>query len=270
MLETLTGIPTVGVLPYLTDIGLPEEDSLGLPPASGDDAAMVIDVAVIRYPHLSNFDDLDPLRREPGVRVRWVERAADLGAPDLIVLPGTKTTVADLAWLRDRDLDAAIRGSAAAVIGICGGFQMLGTRIDDPFGVESDIASVAGLGVLPVTTTFARDKRTRPIEHRVAAAPGLLARAGGTTVRGYEIHMGMTPADAFMLDATGRTMGCYVHGLFDSDDFRRALLAEIAAWNGQTLPPSAPSTGPDAAFDALADVVRAHLDLATIRQWLAC
>jgi adenosylcobyric acid synthase len=276
-----TGIPTLGVLPYLTDIGLPEEDSLGLPVGAALPAAdafldknlpSVLDVAVIRYPHLSNFDDLDPLRREPGVRVRWIEHAAELGAPDLIVLPGTKTTAADLAWLRARALDTAIvarRAAGAAIIGICGGFQMLGLRIDDPYGVESDVASAPGLGVLPVTTTFARDKRTTPIAQCVVAKPGLLARAAGTTVHGYEIHMGMTPADPFTLDATGRTMGCYFHGLFDAHDFRRAVLTEVASWKGLTLPPNAPSN-PDAPFDALADVVRAHLDLATIRQWLAC
>jgi adenosylcobyric acid synthase len=266
-----TGIPTLGVLPYLTDIGLPEEDSLGIP-QSTDDASAVVDVAVIRYPHLSNFDDLDPLRREPGVRVRWVEHAADLGAPDLIILPGTKTTVSDLAWLRARALDVAIlarRDAGAAVFGICGGFQMLGLRIDDPFGIESDVPSAPGLGVLPVTTTFASDKRTRQIEQRVTAKPGLLARAGDTTVRGYEIHMGVTPAEPFTLDASGRTMGCYFHGLFDADDFRRAILTEIASWRGRTLPES-PGRNADAAFDALADVVRAHLDLDTIRRWVAC
>jgi adenosylcobyric acid synthase len=271
--ETLaekTGIPTLGVLPYLTDIGLPEEDSLGIP--SSAHTAGVVDVAVIQYPHLSNFDDVDPLRREPGVRVRWIEHAADLGAPDLIVLPGTKTTAADLAWLRTRALDTAIlarRDAGAAIIGICGGFQMLGLRIDDPHGVESDIASAPGLGILPVTTTFARDKRTSPITQRVAAKPGLLARAADTTVHGYEMHMGATNADPFTLDATGRTMGCYFHGLFDADDFRRAVLTEIASWKGLTLPHHTPAN-PDAPFDALADVVRAHLDLATIRQWLAC
>jgi adenosylcobyric acid synthase len=271
MLEAQTGIPTLGVLPYLDDIGLPEEDSLGIPSSSGDDdAPVVIDVAVVRYPHLSNFDDLDPLRRERGVRVRWVERAAELGTPDLIILPGTKTTVADLAWLRSRDLHTAIGASDAAIIGICGGFQMLGARIDDPFGVESDTPAVAGLGILEVTTTFARDKRTRRIEQPVTAMAGMLARAGGTTVRGYEIHMGMTPAEPFTIDASGRKMGCYFHGLFDSDDFRRAVLGEIASWKGRTLPGGPPAPGPEAAFDALADVVRAHLDLATIRQWLAC
>jgi adenosylcobyric acid synthase len=277
-LLAMTGIPTLGVLPYLPNIDLPEEDALGLPTTASDGHSVppIIDVAVVRYPHLSNFDDLDPLRRDSGVHVRWIEHAADLGAPDLIILPGTKTTVADLAWLRARGLDAAIlarRAAGAAVIGICGGFQMLGTRIDDPLAVESDTPSTPGLGVLPVTTTFAADKRTRPIAQPVTTHPGLLARAGHTMVHGYEIHMGvtqgLTTTEPFTLDATGRTMGCYFHGLFVADDFRRALLDEIASWKGLTLPPSH-RVDPDKAFDALADVVRTHLDMTAVRGMLQC
>jgi adenosylcobyric acid synthase len=271
-LQAKTGIPTLGVLPYLADIGLPEEDSLGIPPVSHDVGAVAVDVAAIRYPHVANFDDLDPLRREAGVRVRWVDRVDDLGTPDLIIMPGTKTTVADLTWLRARALDTAIltrREAGAAVIGICGGFQMLGHTIDDPLAIESNSPSVPGLGVFPVTTSFAREKRTTPVTQHVTAKPGLLARAGDTAVRGYEIHMGMTSAEPFTTDATGRTLGCYIHGLFDDDAFRRALLEEIASWKGATLPPPIP-TEQDAAFDALADVVRAHIDLPTIRSWLPC
>jgi adenosylcobyric acid synthase len=275
MLQSLTSIPTLGVLPFTT-LDLPEEDSLGLP-TSSESGAHVLDVAAIRYPHVSNFDDLDPLRREPGVRVRWIEHAADLGAPDLIVLPGTKTTVNDLTWLRTRGLDAAIlarHAAGAAVIGICGGFQMLGQHIDDPLRVESDVTSAPGLGVLAVITTFSQDKRTTPVTHAVPSRPGLLARAGGTTARGYEIHMGMTATESpstepFTTDASGRTMGCYIHGLFDAADVRRAILEEIASWKGATLPPPN-TTDPDDAFDALAAVVREHLDLTTIRSWLRC
>jgi adenosylcobyric acid synthase len=271
-LLAMTGIPTLGVLPYLANIDLPEEDSLGLPASSQPQSPPIIDVAVIRYPHLSNFDDLDPLRRERGVHVRWIDHAADLGAPDLIILPGTKTTVADLTWLRARALDTAIlarRAAGAAVIGICGGFQMLGLGINDPLAVESDTAAASGLGVLHVTTTFTPEKRTRPITQPVTARQGLLARAGGTTVRGYEIHMGMTTAEPFTLDRTGRTMGCYFHGLFVADDFRRAVLDEIASWKGLTLPPSR-TADTDTAFDALADAVRTHLDMTAIRGMLQC
>jgi adenosylcobyric acid synthase len=266
-LQSLTSIPTLGVLPYTT-IDLPEEDALGLP-SHAHANPYVLDVAAIRYPHVSNFDDLDPLRREPGVRVRWIEHPADLGAPDLIVLPGTKTTVNDLHWLRTRGLDTAILASGAAIIGICGGFQMLGTRIDDPHAVESDAPSTPGLGLLPVTTMFAREKQTTPITRLVPAKPGLLARAGGTTARGYEIHMGHTEAEPFTTDKTGRILGCYIHGLFDAPEVRRAILEEIGSWKGATLPPPS-TTNPDDAFDALADVIRHHLDLTTIRSWLTC
>jgi adenosylcobyric acid synthase len=157
-----------------------------------------VDVAVIGLPHIANFDDFDPLAREPGVAVRYVRRPGDLGLPDLIVLPGTKTTVADLGWLRERGLADAIvarvrRGTLAA--GICGGYQMLGHTIEDPHGVESAPGTVVeGLGVLPVRTVFELEKATHQVQARVLRATGLLAGCAGYTLTGYEIHMGQTIA----------------------------------------------------------------------------
>ena len=281
-----TGIPTAGVLPYLTDIHLPEEDSLGLPPMAylpAGTADALLDIAVVRLPHIANFDDFDPLRREPGVRVRFVDAAEELDpegrAPDLVVLPGTKTTIADLEWLHARGLATrvvALRQAGVPVLGICGGYQMLGRFVRDPDGVESTAAESRGLGLLPLTTTFAGEKATRLVRGSVSpTAPGLLARCQGAPVEGYEIHMGQTVADAGApvaailrfaedadgaADATGRTVGTYVHGLLHNDIVRHGLLAQLAAWKGVSLPTSA-SHSPDAEYNRLAQHVRAHVDV---------
>jgi adenosylcobyric acid synthase len=153
----------------------------------------LLDVAVIGFPHISNFDDFDPLKREPGVRLRYVESNDTLGSPDLVILPGTKTTMADLAWLRERGFAGEIRQlsrNGAAVIGICGGYQMLGERVLDPEGVESSQSEMEGLGLLPVTTIFAGTKETHRVRGEVGEAPGILEGAAGLSVEGYEIHMG--------------------------------------------------------------------------------
>lgn len=150
-------MPVAGVVPFFTDIRIPEEDSVGLDKLGSPPTADQIDVAVMRLPHISNFDDFDPLRHEAGVRMRYVDRWADFGSPDLIVIPGSKTTVADLDWLRAQGLAERIlsaRQERTPVIGICAGYQMLGTDLLDPHGVESKTPSTRGLGLLPTTTTF--------------------------------------------------------------------------------------------------------------------
>jgi adenosylcobyric acid synthase len=290
LLQSHTGIPTLGVLPYCAEFGLPEEDSLGLDTVSAAPSAeSVVDIAVVRLPRLSNFDDMDPLRREMGVRVRWIGSVAELGQPDLIVLPGTKTTIADLAWLRAAGLDRAIiarRHAGTAVLGICGGFQMLGREIADPDGVESFVPTATGLDLLPATTTFLGTKATRQVRARPATASGLLAQAQGTTVTGYEIHMGRTEAIApvtrafaieirdgaataapdGMLDADGRTLGTYIHGLFEAAEFRRAFLSQLAAWKHRTIAWGPLPRARETAFDALADLVAAHLDLQAVHR----
>jgi adenosylcobyric acid synthase len=290
MLESRTGIPSLGVLPYTADLGLPEEDTLGLDSngaGSAASSAVVVDIAAIRFPHTSNFDDLDPLRREAGVRVRWAAAVAELGEPDLIVLPGTKTTASDLAWLRSAGLADAIvarRRVGTVVLGICGGFQMLGNEIADPDRVESATPVVPGLGLLPAVTTFAQTKSTHQVRGRVASTTGVLARAAGSAVSGYEIHMGQTVATApvapaftvelrdgrtvaepdGMLDSQGRTLGTYMHGLFEESAFRRAFLSQIAASRGRACSFGPPLPSREVAFDALADLVAAHLDLGAV------
>lgn len=286
MLRERTGVPFAGVVPYFTDIHIPEEDSLGLDPpqAQADAQDAPLDIAVIRLPRIANFDDFDPLRREPCALVRYVASAADLGAPDLIVLPGSKTTVADLDWLRRVRLDAAViarRRAGTPLIGICGGYQMLGRRILDPDGVESDAPETRGLGLLPSTTLFAPDKATHQVRAKVAAADketGLLAGCAGADIVGYEIHMGRTSGEgaaAFRvaersgvaadspdgaLDADGLTLGTYIHGLFHNHALRRAMLMWLAARKGVTLPDGA-IVDLDAEYDKLADLVRRSLDM---------
>ena len=240
MLAERTGIPTLGVIPYMPDIGLPEEDTLGVPNDRVD--APVIDIAVIRFPHMANFDDFDPLRRERGVGVRFVDRVEQLAAPDLIVLPGTKTTVADLDWLRERGFVPQLN-QHVPILGICGGYQMLGREIRDPLHVESSRECVEGLGLLPVVTTFEAVKTTRRV-------------AGG----GYEIHNGMSEGPL----AEGHVSGTYVHGFFDDPGERRCLLEQLAANKGVEL-----SLGPlpptkDEIFDAWAEHVSRHCDVDAI------
>jgi adenosylcobyric acid synthase len=237
MLAERTGIPTLGVIPYFPDIGLPEEDTLGIPTDRAD--APIIDVAVVRFPHMANFDDFDPLRRERGVGVRFVDRVEQLGTPDLIVLPGTKTTVADLEWLRARGFAEALTKDRP-ILGICGGYQMLGREIRDPLHVESSRDCVAGLGLLPVVTTFDAVKTTKRLP-------------GG----GYEIHNGISEGPL----AEGCVAGTYVHGLFDDPDRRRGILRQIAEQKGIALDLGPLPPTRDHIFDALAEHVSRHCDV---------
>ncbi|MEK7873147.1 MAG: cobyric acid synthase CobQ, partial [Chloroflexota bacterium] len=195
-------------VPYVRDLHIAEEDSVALDTrasTSSARAALDIDIAVVRLPRISNFDDFSPLERE-GARVRYVESPSELGRPDLVVLPGTKTTMSDLAHLRRSGLaDAvgALARSGTFVLGIWGGCQMLGREVRDPGHVESEQDRADGLGLLPVVTTFAGEKVTRRVRGRVASPLGLLADAAGpagaragATFHGYEIHMGRTEFQA--------------------------------------------------------------------------
>ncbi len=199
MLQERTGIPTLGVLPYFTNIHLPEEDSLATENQldSGVNSKVYLDVVIPRIPHMSNTDDFDRLRDDPRLRVRIVSKPSEYGAPDLIVLPGSKTTIKDLLWLNESGLSDLIVQSlseGAAVIGICGGFQMLGSVIKDENNVESDLKSLAGLGLLDVETSFEANKSTNQVQARIVNGFGMLEGCAGMLVDGYEIHMGKTVA----------------------------------------------------------------------------
>lgn len=279
-IERLTTVPVLGVIPWINDPQLPEEDSVALDRRSDARGPFPgVDVAVIRFPRISNFDDFDALEGEHDVRVRYVARPAEMGKPDLVILPGTKATRADAAWLRSTGLDAmlaAARERGAAVIGVCGGYQVLGDSVDDPDGVEGDPGRTDGLGWLPLRTRFTASKTTRQSGMRLTAGHGLLAGLAGETIDGYEIHAGDTAVDPGAvaacldngeaigaIDAAGEVFGCYLHGLFASDAFRQRVLATVAARRGKRYTPSA-RLDADAAFDRLAGVLRSSLNLPAI------
>jgi adenosylcobyric acid synthase len=267
-LERRCGVPTLGVVPMVPGVDIDAEDSLALDRWSTSGSGL--DVAAIRLPRIANFGDLDPLRLEPGVSVRWVRSTADLGRPHLVVLPGSKATRSDLAWLRSIGLDVAISRSGAAVVAICAGAQMAGAAIDDPDGVEGPAGTEAGLGWLPLHTTFVDPKVLDRPAASVVAGPG----AGGA-VAGYRIHHGRIEgggADPWLVDPSGAAIGWHadgicatsLHGLFESDELRTALLAWAADRAGLPAPAPSPRRFADARmarFDAIADVLEQSLDL---------
>ena len=262
-LTELTGRPTFGVLPFVEDLWMDVEDSLALEagrpeaPTDGD----TIDVAVLRLRWMSNFTDVDALAAEPGVRVRFTRSPADVERADLLVVPGTKATVEDLERLRGAGLDRALAARAAAgapILGVCGGYQLLGERIDDT--VESGRGAVAGLGLLPVATVFASDK---VLARRTGRCAWL-----GTDASGYEIRHGRVArtggAPLFDDDGcrVGAVLGTSWHGALEHDAFRRALLGWVAEQRGRRF---APGTTPFAAarearLDVLGALVADHLD----------
>ncbi len=287
-LAARTGKPVVGVIPHLEDLGIDDEDSVSLDDKrAGEGRGQAdIDIAVLRLPKISNFTDFTAFAGEPGVAVRYVSAGQQLGAPDLVILPGSKNTTEDLLWLRaqgfDRDI-ARLAAAGAPVVGICGGYQMLGREVRDPDHTESSCDRVDGLGLLDAVTTFAADK----ITHQVTADCEAISFLGlGFTARdlaGYEIHMGrtefLTPATpAFTITARsggpvcecdgavrddGLVMGTYIHGIFDNDAFRRAVIGALRARKG--LAPLAAGTDTrsqkERSYDRLAAHVRAHLDM---------
>ncbi|GAB3198946.1 cobyric acid synthase [Geodermatophilus arenarius] len=262
-LTALTGRPTLGVLPWLPGAALDVEDSLGIPtgvlPAGPPHGEEVLRVAVARLPRLSNSTDVDALAAEPGVLVRFVTRPEEAADADLLVLPGSRATVSDLAWLRATGLADAVTRRAAEgrpVLGICGGHQMLARTITDD--VESRAGTVPGLGLLPADVRFAREKTLgRPS-----------GEAMGHPVRGYEIHHGVVTygdgAEPFLDGGrAGSVWGTTWHGALENDGFRRAFLAEVARATGRRFTP-APETSFAAVreqrLDALGDLVAEHAD----------
>lgn len=265
MLEQRAEIPVLGVIPWIHDLGLAEEDGVALerktaPPAAG------LSIAVIQLPAIANFDDFDPLAREPGIALRYIERPEQLAGASAVILPGTKHTLAARAWLHERGFDAALRNFPGAIVGICGGYQLLGTSISDLQGVEGSGGNATGLGLLPVNTSFSQSKRTLQVHGRAC-----IPWANAAPLEGYEIHMGRTQGDALQPVAlittrdqqtshsfdgcyseAGRIWGCYLHGIFANDAFRQSWLRSLG-WQ-----PSAMSTPPDP-YERLADTVEAAL-----------
>jgi adenosylcobyric acid synthase len=266
-LEELTARPTLGVLPWVEDLWMDVEDSLALEAPRPEQPALesTLDVAVVRLRWMSNFTDLDALAAEPGVRVRFTRSAADVERADLVVLPGTKGTVEDLERLRAAGLDRALARrveAGAPVLGICGGYQLLGERIVDE--VESGRGNVEGLGLLPVTTEFRSEKLLRRRSGRCAWLD--------TDVSGYEIRHGRVTRHGgeSLFEADGEPDGCRLgpvlgtswHGAFEHDAFRRALLVRLAAERGRSFQPGGVSFAHarEARLDVLGDLIGGHLD----------
>ncbi len=283
ILRERTAVPTLGVVPYLEVWRSDEEDSVTVTRSGrvGRPGAP-LRIVVVRLPYMSNFTDADALAGEPDVDLRFVHAPGEIEGSDAIVLPGSKSTIADLHWLRRSGLSAALQAAAAAgtpVVGICGGYQMLGRRILDPAHVESACDAVDGLGLLDVETTFAAEKRTLRVEGVVTVSGPL--GSPGAAVSGYEIHMGRTvlgsrsrpllrlrtagscderPDGAL----TGAVCGTYLHGIFDHPEARAAFLNALRAARG--LPPRAPAEPAVDDIDRLTAHVEAHLDLEAIER----
>ena len=278
-LEQLTGKPVLGVVPML-DVDIDDEDSLSSKLTGGERVGR-LDIAVIRLPRLSNFTDFNPLERMEGVTVRYVRSPGELGRPDLILLPGTKSTMDDLKWMRQNGLEALVLKHAArggAVVGICGGYQMLGRVLSDPDGVESG-GTMAGMGLLPTETIFLGEKTRTRVDGAFQGGAGLFTALNGVPFHGYEIHMGETAylEDAVPLSrltcldraekldgaARGNVWGSYVHGIFDSGAFAQALVNALLSAKGLTPDAAAVDweTYQEEQYDKLAAGVRASLDM---------
>ena len=265
--EKMTGKPVLGVIDYLPDPGLPEEDSVNFGftrPVERD--AETLDIALIRLGHIANFTDFAPLEGEPDVRLRIVEDAASLGQPDAVILPGSKSVASDLARLRENGLVETLRHSGSYLIGICGGLQLLGERLLDPDGVESEESSCECLGVLPLETVMRQEKTLRRTVARTA---------DGETVSGYEIHHGETraltesPPLRTIRTADGRVVGyetdnvfaTYLHGVFDEDGFRRRFLDGLRRRRNWGARGVITPYGLETALNRLADHVRSRVDI---------
>ncbi|MDW7673759.1 MAG: cobyric acid synthase [Bacillota bacterium] len=296
-LEEKTGKPVLGVIPYMTEVGIADEDSVS---RENDDGAKKhtntdrLDIVVISLPRLSNFTDFDCFQADPDVALRYVKQVKDIDKPDLIIIPGSKNTIEDLLFLQSSGLAEEIKRLAeegVAVVGICGGYQILGQELSDPFATESSISKAYGLGLLPINTVFAKEKTTRQVQGYVNETTSpLLKDCSEVEISGYEIHMGVselldsveTVCSLFQdmktkaiaradgaVSTNGTVFGTYVHGIFDNNSFRRQFLNNLRVIKGwEPLATNAISfeAQKEEAYNKLADHVRAYLDMDKIYQ----
>lgn len=279
ILEERSSVPVLGVIPYLHNLYIPEEDAVALENSSFQFQRSVTetDIAVIHFPRIANFDDFDPLKAETGVNVRYVTSAEEIGHPAAVILPGTKSTIDDLKWLYARGLDRIIHTYAqngGTVVGICGGYQMLGSRIHDNYGIESQDKQIAGLDLLPIETHFVSEKATYQVEAHIRGGSAWFSGLLGQSVKGYEIHMGRTSDDTSWLEITsrngqqtkvmdgstnqeGNVWGCYIHGLFENVNLRRTWLSHIG-WQANSTMPSGDFAD---SLTHLTDAIEAAIDM---------
>ncbi len=291
-LEEKTGKPVLGIIPHIEHMGIDDEDSVSLEDKNEKPQYNDVTIAVIRTPKISNFTDFDCLAGEEDVALYYVDSVETFGAPDLIMLPGSKNTTEDMIYLRESGLEAKIKERVKAgvpLIGICGGYQMLGEEIRDPHHTESDKGGTNGLGLLEMTTTFSAEKLTSQVMADCHELEFLGKKISAHDLKGYEIHMGETvftnDDDKHPLRITeranektdivegtqrsdGLVFGTYIHGIFDHDDFRRAVLNAIREHKG--LAPKENTRNvrveKERAYNALADTVRKHLDMKKVRE----
>ena len=269
ILEELCGVPVAGVIPY-THVDIDDEDSLTERFARTTERKL-LDIAVIRLPRISNFTDFTPFERYANVSLRYVERVADLHSPDMILIPGTKSTIADLKWLRQSGLEAAVLKAASAgtlVFGICGGYQMLGRRVSDPDQVEAaGTTEIQGLGLLDMDTVFQGEKVQTQVSGTFDGMTGLLSFLNGMDYTGYEIHMGRSQEKLPPLQGTGNVYGSYIHGIFDAPGVSDQILRAICTKKGldfAALGTFDLQEYKGRQYDLLADVVRGGLDMELI------
>ncbi|MEA4813037.1 MAG: cobyric acid synthase [Anaerolineaceae bacterium] len=281
LMEEKAGVPVLGVLPWLKDLGLPEEDAASLDTYRHDKSFLDrqnLDIAVIKLPRIANFDDFDPLRAESGLQLRFLEDIDKFAYPDAVILPGTKSTRADLQWLEQTGLAAKLRDYAAkggCVVGICGGYQMLGESIEDPHQVESNAPAVSGLGLLPLRTVFSEQKSACQTQAQVCHGQQWLAGMEGQSLFGYEIHNGQTSSSSPWLkyfrekspatpvfdgaiSPDAKIWGCYLHGLFANQNLRHAWLKSL---DWKATPRESLKNPLEKSLDTLADAVEQNLDI---------
>ena len=265
-LEQLCGVPVAGVIPYV-HVDIDDEDSLSTR-FTRDTGRKDIDLAVIRLPRISNFTDFAPFERFENVSVRYVEKVSDLHDPDMILLPGTKSTIADLKWLRESGLEAAVLKAASAgtpIFGICGGYQMLGRTVSDPEQVEAaGISEISGMNLLDMDTLFRGEKVQSQTEGIFENIPGLFSCLNGLAYQGYEIHMGRSMERRSAVTCKGNVYGSYIHGIFDAPGVAEAILGALCRKKG--LDPARlgsfdPKAYKEAQYNKLADAVRSGLDM---------
>lgn len=284
-LRRKTGVKVVGVIPFFKDIVIPDEDSVSLEDRKRSGATGAVSIAVVRLPHISNFTDFEPLEKEAAVALRYADQPRELRDCEAIIVPGSKNTIADLSWLMQSGCGEAILqhyNRGGVVIGICGGFQMLGNVVRDPYGVEGRRRDMKGLGLLSMETRFLRRKATFQVE----AEDTMGGRDGGRfneRLMGYEIHAGQTvlrgERSRFRIRSRsgkactchdgavsrdGRIWGTYIHGLFDNDGFRRRFIEGLKRDGAGTDAGSATleyAAFKEQQFDRLADLVRKTLDM---------
>lgn len=282
-IEKRTGIKVLGVLPYCPDLWLMEEDAASMKHGGSAAQKNDLDIAVIHLPHISNFTDYEVLNFEPGVHLRYICRVEDMGNPDLLILPGTKATIADLAYLKEKGFVQKIQNyvkQGGRVLGICGGFQMLGTSIRDGSYLESKTKECQGFGFFQMTTEFFPEKVLKQAEEKVGTK--IFGRHIEGTIKAYEIHMGQTAfaqnylpfGSQGIVSESGKIVGTYYHGLFDETEFRHAFLKALAEDSGKSFTPSSDSKSlvqlKNENYERLALLLQESLDLAFLENLLGC